>query len=158
MRHRGVEVLASVRPTDWIEVYGSYTYDDVKITRDTLTGLEGSRMPITPHHRGTAGVRLTLPYGFEAGVNANYVGSRYLANDVRNRLEKLPKWASYDVRVGWRRTLSERLTLALDATAYNVTDRRYTEFGGASVFSPRVGYYPSPDRHYVAGIEVSVSL
>lgn len=154
VRHRGVEVSGSVFPTEWLEFYGSFTYDDVKITRDRLTGLEGLRMPITPRYRGTAGARVYLPYGFEAGVNANYMGARYLANDVTNSLEKLPKWASYDVRVGWKHTFWEQLTLGVDATAYNVTNRRYTEFGGKSTFSPRVGFYPSPDRHYIVGASV----
>jgi iron complex outermembrane receptor protein len=156
VRHRGVEFFASVRPTSWLEVHGSYTFDDVKFTRDTSSDLEGSRLPITPRHRGNAGVRVFLPYGFEAGVDANYVGSRYLANDVTNELEKLPKWASYDVRLGWRLDFTERASLSIDATAYNVTNRRYTEFGGASVFSPRVGYYPSPDRHYLLGSRVEL--
>jgi iron complex outermembrane receptor protein len=154
VRHRGIEASGSVYPTEWLEIYGSFTYDDVKITRDEVTGLEGFRMPITPRYRGTAGVRVYMPYGFEAGVNANYVGSRFLANDVTNSLEKLPKWASYDARLGWRQTFWEQLTLGVDVTAYNVTNRRYTEFGGRSTFSPRVAFFPSPDRHYVVGASV----
>ena len=158
VRHRGIEVSGSVFPTEWLEIYGSFTYDDVKIARDELTGLEGFRMPITPRYRGTAGVRAYLPYGFEAGVNANYVGSRFLANDVTNSLEKLPKWASYDARIGWKHTLREKLTFGVDVTAYNLTNRRYTEFGGRSTFSPRVAFFPSPDRHYVAGASIELKL
>jgi outer membrane receptor protein involved in Fe transport len=156
VRHRGIEASGSLFPTEWLEIYGSFTYDDVKITRDLLTGLEGNRMPITPRYRGTAGARVHLPYGFEAGVNANYVGSRFVANDVTNSLEKLPRWASYDARVGWRHTFWEQLTLGFDVTAYNVTGRRYTEFGGRSVFSPRVGFYPAPGRHYMVGMQIEL--
>jgi iron complex outermembrane receptor protein len=156
VRHRGVEVFASVRPAGWIEVYGSYTYDDVEIARDSLTGLEGSRMPITPRHRGNAGLRVYLPYGFEAGVDALWVGNRPLVNDVQNRLGKLPTWARYDLRLGWRRDLSEWISLAIDATIYNFTGEKYTEFGGVSLFSPRVGFFPSPERHYAVGAEVAM--
>jgi outer membrane receptor protein involved in Fe transport len=156
VRHRGVELSGSVRPADWLELYGSYTYDDVEIRRDALTGLAGRRLPITPHHRGTAGAIVTLPFGFELGANANYVGSRFVANDVRNALDKLPRYASYDVRVGWRRDLGEHLSLLLDATAYNVTGREYAEFGGLSLFSPRVAFYPSPERHYLVGARVEL--
>jgi outer membrane receptor protein involved in Fe transport len=156
VRHRGVEAFASVRPIGWLEVYGSYTYDDVEIARDSLTRLEGSRMPITPRHRGNAGLRVYLPYGFEAGVDALWVGNRPLVNDVQNRLGKLPTWARYDLRLGWRRELTEWLSLAIDATVYNFTGEKYEEVGGVSTFSPRVGFFPSPERHYVVGTEVAV--
>ena len=54
VRHRGIEVSGSVRPCDWLELYGSYTYDATKFARDKVTFLEGNRIPITPRHRGTA--------------------------------------------------------------------------------------------------------
>jgi iron complex outermembrane receptor protein len=157
VRHRGVEVFASLRPTSWLDVYGSYTFDDVEITRDSLTGLEGSQMPLTPRHRGNAGLRVYLPWNFELGADAVWVGDRRLANDVRNRLDRLPGWARYDLRAGWRRAVTEWLTLSVDATVYNLTGERYTEFGGLSSFSPRVGFFPSPERHYVVTTEVAVN-
>jgi outer membrane receptor protein involved in Fe transport len=156
VRHRGVEASASIRPVAWLELYGSYTFDDVTIRRDLLTGLAGFRLPLTPRHRGTAGAILYLPWGFEVGANANYVGSRPLANDVRNQLERLPSYASYDARVGWRREIATGLSLLVDATAYNVTNRKYSEFGGISAFSPRVGFYPAPERHYLIGARLEL--
>ena len=157
VRHRGIELSGAVQVTEWVEVYGSFTYDDTKITRDTSTplfNLEGNRMPITPRYRGTAGVRARLGFGFEAGVNANYVGARYLANDLQNALEKLPQFASYDARLGWRHPIGEHIEILLEASALNFTNRRYTEFG---VYTPaKTVYYPSPDRHYVAGIQLVV--
>lgn len=158
VQHRGFELSGSVRPTDWLEIYGSYTLDDVKFQRDPLTDLDGYRLPITPRHRGTAGAIVSLPYGFEIGGNANYVGSRFVANDVTNSLPKLPRFATYDVRVGWRHELGERMSFLVDATAYNVTGREYEEFGGVSLFSPRIGFYPSPERHYLVGARVELRL
>jgi iron complex outermembrane receptor protein len=163
VRHRGFELSANVQVTEWLEVYGSFTYDDTKITRDTDTLLEGNKVPITPRYRGTLGARAQLGFGFEAGVNANYVGARYLANDLRNDQEKLPKFASYDARLGWRYPIGEHLEILLEGSVLNFTNRRYTEFGGRSTFTnpdpmvvPRLGYFPSPDRHYVAGIQLVV--
>jgi len=161
VRHRGFELSANAQVTDWLEIYGSFTYDDTKITRDSATGLEGNRMPITPRYRGTAGVRTQLPFGFEAGVNANYVGARHLTNDLRNEQEKLPKFASYDARLGWRHPIGEHVEILLEASALNFTNRRYTEIGARSTFtspfSPiAFGYYPSADRLLVAGIQLVV--
>ncbi len=164
VRHRGIELSSTVQVTDWLEVYGSFTYDNTKITRDTATLLEGNRMPITPRYRGTAGVRAQLGFGFEAGVNANYVGARYLANDLQNEWEKLPKYASYDARLGWRYPIGEHVEILIEGSVLNMTNRRYTEFGGRATFTtpndpnfvPRLGYFPSPDRHYIAGIQLVV--
>jgi iron complex outermembrane receptor protein len=156
VRHRGVEVSGSVRPVDLVELYGAYTYDDVEIRRDSLTGLEGSRIPITPRHRGTAGVRLFLPFGFEAGVNANYVGSRVVANDLANGLSKLSKYATYDARLGWRHALSEHVELLVEGLAYNLTSREYTENGGLSIFDGSIGFFPNPERNYVTRAQITV--
>jgi iron complex outermembrane receptor protein len=152
VRHRGVELFASVRPVAWLEVFGTYTYDDVQVRHDPVTGLAGSELPITPRHRGTGGVRLLLPFGFEAGVSARFVGSRVLANDLANRLEEMSGFASYDARIAWRRELTPFLEVELEAVGYNLTDREFNEFGGRSTFPPvSVGFFPSPERHYLVG-------
>lgn len=158
MRHRGLELSATLRPVDWLELFGTYTYDDVKFARDTLTGFEGHRVPLVPRHRGTAGLRLLLPWGFEASLHGRYVGSRHVANDLPNVREKLPKFASYDARIAWTRELSEGLALTAEVNGYNLTDREYTEFGGQSSFFPfPLGFFPSPERHFVAGLRLTVS-
>ena len=38
-----------------------------------------------------------------------------------------------------------------------VLAKRYTEFGGVSIFSPRVGFFPSPERHYVVTTQLAVN-
>ncbi len=156
VRHRGIEVGGSIRPCGWLELYGSYTFDGTKFTRDRLTMLEGNRIPITPRHRGTAGFRLLLPYGFEAGLNANYVGARFLANDLREAAPKLGKFASYDARVAWKGKPTEWMELGAEFTVHNLTDRKYTENGGFSSFFGTVGYFPSPERYYVAALRLTL--
>ena len=157
VRHRGLELWTNLRPWDWLELYGSYTLDDVKFARDSVTDLDGHRMPITPRHRGNAGFTLFLPWGFELGANANYVGSRFATNDVTNRL-KLPSYASYDLRVGWRHELWHGFSLGLEGLAYNVTNRQYVETGGFSLFSPRIAFFPAPGRNYLAGAWLEYKL
>jgi iron complex outermembrane receptor protein len=158
VRHRGVELSGSLAPCAWLELYGSYSYDHVEIRQHRASpALEGKRLPITPEHRGYLGVLLTLPHGFEAGVSGSFVGSRWLANDVENDDRELPKFASYDARIGWRRELGQGIRLALDLTGYNLADRSYAEFGGVSLFDPTdLGYFPAPGRHYVASARLEL--
>lgn len=155
IRHRGVELSASVFPVEWLELYGSYTYDDVEIRRDPVTLFTRNRIPITPRHHGTLGTRIQLPFGFELGANANLVGSRFIANDLANELDKLPSFAVVDLRLGWRRTIYENVELMIDGTIHNVGDELYSEFAGRSLFGP-VGFFPAPGRNYGLGFQIAV--
>ena len=166
VRHRGVEFSANLRPLEWLELYGSYTYDDTEIRRDRHSGLDGNEIPITPHHRGTYGVRLFLPYHVELWANANVVGSRLIANDLENRGDpKLRKFSVYDLTATFRPEIARYLGLgddfeiALQGVVHNVTDREYIEFGGQGTFdSTTVGFNPSPTRSYEVGINVTYRL
>ena len=156
VRHRGVEVSGRWQPCEWLELGGSYTFDDVEIEHDQASpALVGSRMPITPKHRGSIGGTLFLPYGLELGVSGYYVGSRPLANDLPNNDAELPSFASYDARIGWSHDLGAGVSLGLDLTGYNLTDRKYAEFGGVSLSDPTdLGFYPSPGRNYLAALRL----
>jgi len=147
VRHRGVEVSGSVRPLEWLELYASYTFDDVQIQQGVD---EGAQMPITPRNRGAAGALAHLPYGFELGVDGLWVGSRPLANDLDNSSESLPSFATYNARAAWRGSRGP-FGLVLEAIGKNLTNREYSEFGGEATFGGAPGYYPSPERSYVLG-------
>jgi iron complex outermembrane receptor protein len=159
-RHRGIEAALSVRPWDWLDLYGSYTLDDTRIVFDPLTDLDGNRVPITPVHRGTAGFVVKLPYDFDIGMNANIVGSRYVANDFANSLPKLPKFAVYDLVAGFRPVLSDWLRIQVIFAIRNLFNRQYSEFGGRFTFvtppptESDVGFYPSPQRYFVMGVTI----
>ena len=157
VRHRGLELSGRLRLFEWLDAYGTYTYDDVEIRRERSFG-QGQRVPITPRHRGTLGFTATLPFGFEAGLNANYVGARGVANSLDGAVGELGKYATYDARLGWKHTLSEGLLLQIDAIGHNLTDREYSDFAGFSTFSRFVGSYPARDRHYTVSARLSFEL
>jgi iron complex outermembrane recepter protein len=159
VRHQGVELSGNVRPVEWLELFGSYTYDNTRIQRFLESSfLKGTRMPVIPEHRANLGFTVFLPWGFEIGGNANYVGSRPAANDLEDLTDKMPRWATYDARVAWKHALPYGFTLRAEAAAYNITNRHYFEFGGISLFSPRVAFFPSPRRNYLASLWVEYRL
>jgi iron complex outermembrane receptor protein len=159
IRHQGVEVSGNVRPWNWLELFGSYTYDNVRIQRIAESSvLKGTRMTLIPEHRANVGFTVFLPYGFEVGGNANYVGSRPAANDITGLTDKLPRWATYDARIAWRHALPHGFSLLVEGTAYNLTNRHYFETGGVSLFSPRVAFFPSPRRNYLGSLWVEYRL
>jgi iron complex outermembrane receptor protein len=152
VRHRGVELSGSVRPLEWLELYASYTFDDVRI-RDGVAN--AGAIPLTPKHRGAAGAVVFLPYGFEVGVDGLFVGERPLANDLDNDEKNLASYSVYDARIAWRHTLGA-VELLLEAAGRNLTDREYSEFGGEATFGGPVGFFPSPGRSYTLGVTVVV--
>jgi iron complex outermembrane receptor protein len=159
VRHRGVELALDARPCDLVEVYGSYTLDDARVRRDSITGFDTEQVPITPLHRGTVGVVLHLPAYLELGANANYVGTRKLGNDFEARFGELAKYATYDATLGFRPRFGEHLEGFALFAVRNLFDREYSDFGARSSFvndfgPTRVGFFPAPGRHY----EVSIGL
>ena len=125
VRHQGVELSGNFRPWDWLEIFGTYTYDNVRIQRIAESSmLKGTRMPITPEHRGNVGFTVFLPYGFEVGGNANYVGSRPVANDLFEVADKLPRYATYDARVAGGTACRYGFSVTIEGIAYNVTGPR----------------------------------
>lgn len=175
VRHRGIETSGSWSPFGWLVLFGTYTLDDTEVTeyhvRDLVAAglaasdLEGKQLPITPRHRGNAGILVKLPYWIEAGLNANYVGSRYAANDLTNEFQKLPKFATYDVLLAFRPAITESLSLHLTFAVRNLFDREYAEFAGERTFSrgnptlpgDDLGFFPSPERSYEVGLRVTLT-
>jgi iron complex outermembrane receptor protein len=135
--------------------FGPSPRNDTEIRRDSTgsscggsSSLEGSQLPLTPRHRGTAGFWLDLPHDIELGMNANYVGRRWAVNDLCNDFRKLSSYATYDTRVAWRPRVGEALDLELGLMVRNLFDRQYSAFAGERTFSrgEPFGFNPSPGR------------
>jgi outer membrane receptor protein involved in Fe transport len=183
VRHRGIEVstrifpwswfmsffperLEAFFPGDWLEIYGSYTYEDNEIRRDAFTlgsgeirpSLVGKRLPITPENRGNFGVNARLPYWVELGFEGKFTDSRYRANDLLNEFRKLPSFEVYDARVAFRPKIGEHVRFDLAFRANNLFNTKYTENGGERTFQRgEFGFYPSPRRNYLGTVSVTVT-
>ena len=156
VRHRGIELGSNWRPLHWLELYGSYTLNDVRIQKDPVTQLDGERMPLEPLNHGTAGFYLFLPWHFETGANANIVGPRHVANNFGNGVSSLPTYYTLDTTLAWRAPLGEHIDIALLFRIKNLTDQEYSEVAGAPTFGPGpLGFNPAPGRNYEGGITVS---
>lgn len=150
VRHRGIEVAGGWQVLEWLELHASYTFDDVEI--QNYPG--GGEIPLTPRNRGGAGALVDLPYGFQFGVEALWVGDRPLANDLDNSSESLPSYAVYDARLAWQRDLGP-FDLLIEAIGKNLTNEEYAEFGGEPTFGSAVGFFPSAERSYVLGVRLA---
>ena len=88
-RNVGVELALTALATDWLELFGSYTYSDFKLLeyRDQVTGpsgmpdtvdFSGNRMPGIPRHRVTGEVRLRPVSPLEVSVQLEWQGTMYV--------------------------------------------------------------------------------
>jgi iron complex outermembrane receptor protein len=156
VRHQGVELSARVALLDWLDATGSYTEDDVEVRKDSVTALEGQRMPLTPEHRGSLGLDATLPLGFEASLVGVFVGDRRVVNDVLGAEPDLADYATLDARIAWRRELSPGFELTLEGRAANLTNSEYSDFAGLPSFPPETRFYPAPERSFAFGARITV--
>jgi iron complex outermembrane receptor protein len=164
--HNGVETSFRLQPIEWLTVHGSYTYEDVEISKAQVSALEDSRLPITPKHRGTVGLLVKLPYWLEAGYNANIVGKRGLSNDFTHKASRLDSYATHDMHIALRPKLGDRVEGSITFAVRNITAKEYSEFGAVSFFGP-VGedpgpnglfesFFPAPKRTWEVGFVLTV--
>jgi outer membrane receptor protein involved in Fe transport len=166
VRHQGIEVSTRIFPLEWLEIYGSYTYEDNEIRKDSFSlgpgelrpSLKGERLPLTPEHRGNFGVNATLPCSVELGFNGNITGSRYRANDLLNEYSKLSSFAVFDTRVAYRPTFGEHVRLDVEFRVNNLFNNKYEEFAGERTFvRGEFGSFASPTRNYMGTVAVTVT-
>jgi iron complex outermembrane receptor protein len=90
-RQTGVELGWTVLAADWLDVVGSYTFADFKLTdfssltvgpdgRSTLVDFSGNRLPGVPQHRLAGELRLRPAPNLSAGVGAEWQSRMFVDN------------------------------------------------------------------------------
>jgi len=165
VRHRGIEAAIDISICKWLSIYGNYTLDDVRVTKETDALFRGHRMPTTPLHRGTIGLLAQLPWAIEINANLNLVGSRKLANDFGGILPDLPHYQVLDLLFAWRPNITKYLSGELTVGVYNAADENYDGFGAS--FIPFTGPFagnptrfvnPATQRTWQVGLGFTVKL
>lgn len=145
VQHEGVEMSISTRYSEILRLKGHYTVTRTEIRKGPF---EGSTLPITPKHTSSAAIDLGKREGLMLSVTGRFVSKRFLANDLSNTQEKLPKYSIYDARLTYSTTDFEAFF-----GVNNIFDKKYEEFGGVGgfPFGTRIGVNPSPERNYIGG-------
>ncbi len=164
--HNGVETSFRLELIEWLTLYGSYTFEDVKIRKDENIFLEDQRLPINPIHRGTVGLLVQLPCWIEAGYNANIVGERGLSNDFTHEASRLDSYSTHDMHIAFRPELGDHVEGSISFAVRNITAKKYSEFGVVSFFGPPgedpgpnglfESFFPAPKRTWEVGFVLTV--
>ena len=151
--HEGIEVSIESTIFPKTDIFVSYTFVDTEIREDPF---KGSELPITPRHMGTVGLTFNFYNGFTFWNQVRLVGERYLANDLSNSIDKLSRFGVWDLKLSYE-YIGNMLNCSAFVSVNNVLNKEYSEYGGIGgfPFGSRLGYYPSPNRNWTAGLEIT---
>ncbi|MDA0837975.1 MAG: TonB-dependent receptor [Planctomycetota bacterium] len=151
--HRGVEVnfFSDIIPRT--RMFAGYTYVDTEIEKGPF---EGSELPITPRHAGNVGANLDIGFGFHLWTEARFTGQRFIGNDLGNQLAELAGYGVWNAKLSYAYE-SGAWKLGLFIALNNILDKEYEEFAGAGgqPHGSRIGFNPSPEFYFSAGVGVS---
>lgn len=144
-RHQGTEFGFSAGLTDSVLLFGNYTY-----TKATFeSGLnQGKTIPLIPRQSANLGTNVKLTENTLLTLKGNWVGDKYLDNDIENVQDKLSDYLTIDAKLSYQYKV---------VTAYvgvnNIFDKEYSEYGVLS-FTGVKNFYPAPERQYYGGVKI----
>jgi catecholate siderophore receptor len=124
---QGFELGAAGRITDDWQVFAGYTYMVSEITKSGTAGETGNELPNVPEQSFNLWTTYQLPWGIEVGGGAQFVDTRYSAN---NNTRQVDGYVLYDAMVGYR--INKNFDVRLNV--YNLANTTYIDrVGGGHV-------------------------
>jgi iron complex outermembrane receptor protein len=145
-RRNGVEISLGAKMSEWLTLKGQYTYTDAKIRGGTF---EGKDFPNVPRNIVSIEAVSSPAKGFTVVLNGVYVGKRPFVSDFSNTFDDQKSYVVLNSKIQY---LWKSFTAFLDI--YNLTGKKYSEFGSVSAFPAERAVYPSPKRNFLAGLKV----
>ncbi len=144
-RQSGIEAGVTAPINDSISAFGNVTYSKATFASGPN---DGNALPLIPRYSANIGADFKLVKGLLLTVNSNWIGNRYLENDVTNDLKKLESYLAVSSKISYAYK---------NATAYvgvnNIFNEKYSDYGAAG-FAGSKKYYPAPERNFYGGVSV----
>lgn len=147
-RRDGAEISLSAQITDCLAIKSSYTYMEAKIRGGAF---KGKGIPNVPRHTASFETVYSAGKGFTVVLNGVYVGERPFVSDFQNSFTDQKDYLVLNGRIRYQ---WKSLTAFFDI--YNLTDKEYYEYGSVSSFPAEKAFYPSPKRHFLAGLRIDL--
>jgi len=146
-RHYGVETGFTAAVTDSVSVFGNFTYTDVKFKSGPY---DGNHIQLVPQYSASFGGDYRFLKSFLLAANANWVGKKYLDNDVLNDFDKMESYIVVNAKLSYT---YKSLTAYIGVN--NIFDEEYSEYGIVG-FSGIKNFYPAPERNFYGGLRVAL--
>jgi iron complex outermembrane receptor protein len=146
-RHTGVETGVTAAVTDNISMFGNFTYTDVKFKSGPY---DGNRIQLVPQYSASLGGDVRFLKSFLLAANANWVGKKYLDNDVQNDFDKMESYIVVNAKLSYT---YKGLTAYVGVN--NIFNEEFSEYGVVG-FSGNKNFYPAPERNFYGGLRVAL--
>lgn len=122
--------------SEQLSLRANYTYTDATLTSGNF---KGNRVPFVANNTANAAVVFHLIQNVTASFDANYTGTRFHADDFRNKAAKIDALTLFSANVLWNIN-----DLELGFRVKNITNEKYSDY--SSIY----GEYPQAERSYNA--------
>jgi iron complex outermembrane receptor protein len=139
--HEGFDFSIDGNFTKRVGWFGNYTFTNAYFDGGQYSGNE---IPMVPKHKGSIGLKFTLPMHLSLNIIGTYVGPRYYLNDQANAYSKLNGYMVADTNISWQRK-DFKVTFGIN----NLFGKQYSEYAGVNVDSGSKFYYPNSGRNFI---------
>ena len=146
-RHYGVETGFTAVVTDAVSVFGNFTYSDVKFKSGPY---DGNHIQLVPQYSASFGGDFRFLKSFLLAANVNWIGKKYLDNDVQNDFDKMESYTIVNAKLSYT---YKSLTAYIGVN--NIFDEEYSEYGIVGS-SGNKNFYPAPERNFYGGLRVAL--
>jgi iron complex outermembrane recepter protein len=146
-KHTGVETGFTAAVTDGVSVFGNFTYADVKFKSGPY---DGNRIQLVPEYSASLGGDFRFLKSFLLAANANWIGEKYLDNDVRNDFDKMESYIVVNAKLSYT---YKGLTAYIGVN--NIFNEEFSEYGIVGL-SGNKNFYPAPERNFYGGLRVAL--
>ena len=146
-RHYGVETGFSASLTDAVSAFGNLTYTDATFESGPY---DGNHIQLVPRFSASIGADYRFLKSFLFAANANWVGEKYLDNDVQNSYDKAESYTVVNAKLSYT---------CKSITAYagvnNIFNDKFSEYSIVG-FGGNKNFYPAPERNFYGGLRITL--
>jgi len=136
-KRQGVEADVKVYPTDFLYLWGNYTYLSARFEES------GTFVPLVPRYKASAGAEWHIFEPLLLAITGTWLGSRFDGNDENNvSFQKLDPYVVFDCKLTY--TFRD---VKIFAGVNNIFDELYSTVAYSET------YYPMPTRNFYGGLK-----
>jgi iron complex outermembrane receptor protein len=146
-RHYGVETGVSASLTDAVSVFGNLTYTDARFKSGPY---DGNHIQLVPSLSASIGADYRFLKSFLLAANANWVGRKYMDNDVENSFDKAEAYTVVNAKLSYTYK-----SITAYAGVNNIFNDKYSEYSIVG-FTGNKNFYPAPERNFYGGVRIAL--
>lgn len=146
-RHYGVETGFSASLTDAVSAFANLTYADARFRSGPY---DGNHIQLVPSLSASIGADYRFLKSFLVAANANWVGKKYLDNDVQNSFDKAESYMVVNAKFSYTYK-----NITAYAGVNNIFNDKFSEYSIVG-FTGNKNFYPAPERNFYGGVRIAL--